>query len=195
VSFEKLRLLAKLPEREIGGWIPRAHALTCIALRRMLEVERERQMRAGRRLAMPMPRRIAVVVAAAIEAVRERAGGLLSVGRCLALVAQHFIDTWRRAVKRSRSRSRKVRDRDHGLCQVPGCSHWATQSHHIAFRSQGGGDEPENQVGLCAFHHLRCIHGGYLRVFGRAPGALTWFLNGKVWRGPVGQACGTIEAT
>jgi hypothetical protein len=46
---------------------------------------------------------------------------------------------------------------------VPGCSHRATHSHHI------------------------CIHGGYLRVFGRAPAALTWFLNGKVRRGPVGQ--------
>jgi hypothetical protein len=65
-----------------------------------------------------------------------------------------------------------------------------THAHHIAFRSQGGGDEPENQVGLCPFHHLRCVHGGYLRVFGRAPDALVWFRGGKVWRGPGAEVRG-----
>jgi hypothetical protein len=184
VSFEKLRLLARLSEGEIGAWTPRAHALTCIALRRRLDGERERQMRAARRISVPLPRRIAAVVAAAIQAVRQWAGRPLSVGKCLALMAAHFVATWRHAGKRGRSRSRRVRDRDEGHCQVPGCSHRGTHAHHIAFRSQGGGDEPENQVALCAFHHLRCVHGGHLRVFGRAPDALTWFLGGKVWRGP-----------
>ena len=193
VSFEKLRLLAKLPEPEIAAWTPRARAITCIALRRRLDGERERQMRAARRLGVPMPRRIAVVVAAAIQAVRDRFGRLLSVGTCLAVMAKHFIDTWWSA-RPSRSRSRKVRERDEDNCQVPGCSHRAGHSHHIAFRSHGGGDEPENQVAACAFHHLRCIHGGTLRVFGRAPDALTWFLCGKLWRGPVGQGCEAAEA-
>jgi len=45
-------------------------------------------------------------------------------------------------------------------------------------------DEPENQNAVCPFHHLRCIHDGYLRVFGRAPDGLTWFLGGLLWRGP-----------
>jgi hypothetical protein len=193
VSFEKLRLLARLPEREIAAWTPRARALTCIALQRRLDGERERQMRAARKLVVPMPRRIAVVVAAAIQAVRDRAGALLPVGTCLAVVAKHFIDTWWSG-RSSPSRSRKVRDRDGNRCRVPGCSHRASHSHHIAFRSHGGGDGPENQVAVCAFHHLRCIHGGTLRVFGRAPDALTWFLCGKVWRGPVGQGCGAAEA-
>jgi hypothetical protein len=67
---------------------------------------------------------------------------------------------------------------------VPGCSHGGTHAHHIAFRSHGGGDEPANQVALCGFHHLRCIHGGFLRVFGRAPDSLAWFFGGKLWRGP-----------
>src|SRR5512138_1544779 len=30
VSFEKLRLLARLPEAEIGGWTARAKAMTCV---------------------------------------------------------------------------------------------------------------------------------------------------------------------
>jgi hypothetical protein len=77
-----------------------------------------------------------------------------------------------------------VRDRDQGQCQVPGCSHRASHAHHVLFRSHGGDDRLDNQVGLCAFHHLRCIHGGYLRVIGRAPDALRWFLGGRPWAGP-----------
>jgi hypothetical protein len=146
-------------------------------------------MRAQRKLTVPLPLRIAAVVAAAVRAVRERTRKPLPVGKCLAIVAQHFLDTWRGSVRRSRSRSRKVRDRDQGCCQVPGCSRHATHSHHVLFRSHGGGDELENQVGLCAFHHLRCIHSGYLRVIGRAPDALRWFLNGTPWAGPQRTIC------
>lgn len=186
VSFERLRLLARLPEREIASWTPRARALTCIELERRLEAERERQMRAQRRIVVPMPRRIAVLLAAAIRTVRERADRVLSTGKCLAIIAWHFIETWRELVKRPRSRSRDVRDRDGGHCQVPECSRGAAHSHHVEFRSHGGGDEPENQVGVCAFHHLRCIHGGWLRVEGRAPDGLTWILRGEVWAGPLG---------
>jgi len=184
VSFEKLRLLARLPDGDVASWIPRAQALTCIALRRRIEGEAERQMRASARFGASMPRRIALVVAAAVEAARALAGRVLPAGRCLTFIAKHFLDTWRPLVRRSRTRSRRVRDRDEGHCQVPGCSRRGTHAHHIAFRSHGGGDEPENQVAACPFHHLRCIHGGYLRVFGGAPDALTWFLGGEVWRGP-----------
>jgi hypothetical protein len=189
VSYEHLRLLARLTEDEIPSWIARAKALTVIALRRKVEGEAERKMRTSGRMAVPMPRRIATVIAAAIGAARRVAGAALSPGRCLAFLAKHFLDVWRPLVKPSRTRSRQVRERDGG-CQVPGCSRRATHAHHIAFRSQGGGDEPENQVGLCPFHHLRCVHGGYLRVFGRAPDALVWFRGGKVWRGPGAEVRG-----
>jgi hypothetical protein len=184
LPFEKLRLLSRLPEREIAGWTPRAHALTCVALRRELEGEAERQMRAQRKLAVPLPLRVAAVLAAAVEAVRERTGMPLGLGTCLAVIARHFVETWRGAGKRSRSRSRKVRDRGDGHCQVPGCSHRATHAHHVLFRSHGGGDDLDNQIGVCAFHHLRCIHGGHLRVVGRAPSGLRWFLHGNRWEGP-----------
>jgi hypothetical protein len=183
LSFEKLRVLAKLPEHEIGPWTPRAHALTCIALRRKLEGEKERQMRAAGALCVPLPRRIGALLAAAIQAVRSRAGEVLGAGKCLAILAWHFLGSWSGVEKRSKSRSQRVRERDDGQCQVPGCSHRAAHSHHVDFRSRGGGDEPENQVAVCGFHHLRCIHGGYLRVTGRAPDELTWWLDGKPWTG------------
>ena len=184
LPFEKLRLLARLPEGEIAAWVPRARALTCIALERSLKAEAERQMRARGALSASMPRRIAVLLAAAIEAIRERCDRPVPAGKCLAILAWHFIETWRGHGKPRKTRSRKVRERDGGRCQAPGCSHRGTQSHHVELRSHGGSDELKNQVGLCAFHHLRCIHGGWLRVIGLAPDGLTWILRGKVWEGP-----------
>ncbi|HEX9243770.1 MAG TPA: HNH endonuclease signature motif containing protein [Anaeromyxobacter sp.] len=184
LPFEKLRLLARLPEGEIAAWIPRAHALTCVALRRALEGEAERQMRAQRRVATPLPLRVAVVVAAAVQAVRERTGLPLPAGKCLAIVAAHFIRAWECAARPRKTLSREVRERGLGHCQVPGCSRRATHAHHVLYRSRGGGDELENQIGVCEFHHLRCIHGGWLRVVGRAPDELRWFLGGEPWEGP-----------
>jgi hypothetical protein len=185
LSFEKLRLLARLSETEIASWVVRAKALTCIELRRRIEGEVERQMRARARLGLSLPRRIALLLTAAIQAVRSAVGGVVTPGRCLAFLAKHFHDVWRPLVPRRRTRSKKVRERDEGHCQVPGCSRHGAHAHHIEFRSHGGGDEPPNQISLCAYHHLRCIHGGWLRVVGRAPDQLTWFLGGAIWRGPV----------
>jgi hypothetical protein len=185
VSYEKLRVLARMPETDIASWIPRALEATCIALKREVEGEHERQMRARKKMLVPLPRGVAVLLAAAIEAVRGRFGRALSTGTCLAVIAFHFLASWSGAERRSKTRSQKVRDRDQGWCQVPGCSHHAVHSHHIDFRSHGGSDDPENQVGLCTFHHLRCIHGGFLAVFGRAPDRLTWLLGGTVWKGPL----------
>ncbi len=183
LPFEKLRLLTRLPDGELASWTPRAHALTCIELRRALEGETERQLRARRTIRVPLPIRIAALLAATIHALRERLATPLPVGTCLALLSQHFVDTWRRAVKVARTRSRKVRDRDGGECQVPGCSHRAAHAHHVLFRSQGGDDEQANLAGMCAYHHLRCLHGGFLGVAGRAP-ALRWSLLGQPWEGP-----------
>jgi len=184
LGFEKLRLLSRLrTDEEIEAWAPRAEELTCVALRRELEAETERQTRARRKLSVALPLRVAVVLAAAVQAVKERLGRCVPAGKCLAIVAQYCIDVWSRHEKR-RSRAQKVRDRDLGRCKVPGCSHPATQTHHVLYRSQGGGHESGNQIGLCAFHHLRCIHGGWLRVVGKAPDELRWFLNGEPWEGP-----------
>jgi hypothetical protein len=184
IGYEKLRLLARLSEGELTRWTPRAQELTCIALRRELDSEKERQMRAAGTLSVSIPRRVAVLLSAAIAAVRERADRVVSTGKCLAIIAWHFIETWKGAVKPARTRSGKVRERDEGHCQVPGCSHPGTHAHHVEFRSHGGGDELENQVALCPFHHLRCVHGGHLRVVGRAPDELSWFLVGRPWMGP-----------
>jgi hypothetical protein len=183
LPYEKLRLLARVPDPEIGAWAPRAHALTCIALRRRLEGERERQMRARRTFSVSLPRRVAVLLAAAIAVVREKARAFLSPGRCLAVIALHAVETWRPALRRSRSGSQRVRARDGDLCTVPGCSHRSAHSHHVVFRSHQGSRRDDNQTGVCGYHHLRCIHPGHLKVFGRAPDGLTWLVGGRPFTG------------
>jgi hypothetical protein len=55
LPFEKLRLLSRLPEREIAHWTARAQGRTCVALRRELEGEAERQMRAQRKVTVRLP--------------------------------------------------------------------------------------------------------------------------------------------
>jgi hypothetical protein len=61
------------------------------------------------------------------------------------------------------------------------CAH----AHHVVYRAQGGGDERENLVTLCAYHHLRGVHGGTLRIRGRAPHALRFELGLRAGRAPL----------
>jgi hypothetical protein len=182
VSYERLRLLATLPEADITFWTPRAKALTCVELRRRVEGEKERQMRSANRLGVSIPRRVAVLLSAAVRSVRDTFGRLLSVGTCLAIVAAHFVETWKHVLKPPRTRAQRVRERD-GFCLTPGCSRPAGQSHHVEFRSRGGSDDLGNQGSGCPFHHLGCIHGGYLTIEGKAPDHLTWLRKGTVFTG------------
>jgi hypothetical protein len=178
VSYEKARLVARVADdRSAEEWIRKAEGKTCIALRREIAAREEaeaRQMCASRKLDLRMPRRVVLLVGAAIRAVRKVEGRWLAPGACLVRVAEHFVETWKPLLEGRRPRRAKVRDRDKGFCQVPGCSRLAVHVHHILHRSLGGGDEPENLVSLCAAHHLHCVHRGWLKVSGRAPDALVW---------------------
>ena len=158
--------------------------------------ERERQMRARHRVVAPAPKRVALLLAAAIQSVRARVGMPIADGRCLAVIAAHFLRTWGLPTPR-RSSSQRARERDGWACTVPGCSRTATHSHHVLFRSRGGDRTAlTNQTGVCAVHHLRCIHGGYLRVFGEAPDRLAWVRGGNVWTGiPEVEAAGVAAVT
>ena len=52
----------------------------------------------------------------------------------------------------------------------------------MTFRSQGGSDAATNLAGLCAPHHLRGVHLGYLDVTGRAGERLVWeFATAEAW--------------
>jgi hypothetical protein len=181
--YEKLRVLARLAEKEIPSWTPRAHALTCIDLRRRVEAEHERQMSAARRVGATLPTRVAAVLSAAMESVRHRAGRILPAGACLAIVARHFTETWEPALPRP-TPSQRTRERDRGWCTAPGCSRPGDEEHHIVYRSRGGSDDPSNRTSVCRFHHHDCIHPGHVKVWGRAPDSLIWVIGGAVVRPP-----------
>jgi hypothetical protein len=144
------------------AWVERAKQ---VSFRRL---EEEVEERTG--LAFWAPKS----VAAFFLAMLRRAG---SLARLLA----HAVREWVR-------RGEQFRDhadfgRDGYRCTAPGCTQRRNlQSHHIRFLGRGGPDVAWNRTTLCAWHHLRALHGlGTLRIAGRAPGGLVFEL------GPEGQ--------
>jgi hypothetical protein len=154
VSYEKARLVAQhADDTTVDAFIARAEASTCIALRRELEAAEEARMSARGELAVRVPRRVASLLDAACRAAREAAGTWLGPGECLVRVAEHFIGTWKEALKTRSTPQRRVLARDRGWCQVPGCSRPATQAHHVEFprrvpvaRRLGRRVEPDGDV-------------------------------------------------
>jgi len=177
LSYEKARLIARYAEEgSVEDWIERAQRLTYVELRRQIQGREEAQMCARGEFDAWVPRRVAGLLALACSAARKAAGRWMSDGECLGRIAAHFVEVWKPLLDERSTVQKRVLERDRGLCQVPGCSRPAVHAHHIQFRSAGGGDEPENLVSLCAVHHLRGVHMGYLRVRGRAPDRLRWEL-------------------
>ncbi len=123
-----------------------------------------------------VPARVGTLLAAACRAVRKVEGRWLRPGECLGRLAEHFIETWKEALKERNTVQKRVLARDRWCCQVPGCSRAAAHVHHIIPRSAGGTDDEWNLVSLCAAHHLHGVHMGWVHVSGRAPGALVWEL-------------------
>ena len=153
-------------------------------LRRALEAKAEAQLRAAGKLVANVPSMVAVLLTAAFEAVRAvEKHPWWSDSKYLVAVAKHFLDVWEPLLPKKKTRSQKIRERDLGWCQVPGCSRRAKHAHHIIPKSRGGTDDPGNLVGLCTCHHLYGIHGGFIRVSGTAPARLKWELGGRVWSG------------
>jgi hypothetical protein len=88
----------------------------------------------------------------------------------------HALSSWGILDERVAARHR-VFARDGWRCATPGCTSLQNlHDHHVRFRSAGGGDEMDNRITLCAFHHLRGVHAGLLRCVGRAPDGLRWEL-------------------
>jgi hypothetical protein len=76
--------------------------------------------------------------------------------------------------------------RDGYRCTAPGCGSFTNlHDHHIVPRSLGGSDELSNRTTLCAWHHLRAVHGGLARLRGEAPDNLQWEMGIFEGRPPV----------
>ncbi len=115
------------------------------------------------------------------RAIERDSGRLPSEAEGFEAMLAHVLDGWDVDdpwLKKNISRKyREVLDRDDWRCVFPGCtSQRNLHVHHIRFRSAGGGDEPENLTTLCAFHHLRGVHGGTVSVTGSAPDELEFAL-------------------
>jgi hypothetical protein len=128
------------------------------------------------RLAWRVPHEVALLFTAVRETLRARAERPLTDGRVFDAMLDLALETWLLREPGTR-RPNPVIERDGYRCTVPGCtSRRNLHDHHITFRSAGGSDAPENRITLCAFHHLRCLHAGLLRVSGRAPDDLVFEL-------------------
>jgi hypothetical protein len=175
LSYEKARLIARYTgEDPIDAWIERAEGSSCIALRRELQEAEKTHSCARGEFDLWAPRSAAGLVALALCAARKAAGRWISSGECLALVAEHFIESWKPEFAQRKTLQRTILDRDGWLCQVPGCSRAADHVHHVRFRSAGGSDDPSNLTSVCSIHHLQGIHRGRIRVWGTAPDNLRW---------------------
>jgi len=119
--------------------------------------------------------RLAIACARAVAASQ---GEIIDDAEALARLADHFLEVWsehavRRRLKIGADRL-KVLERTKGICAVPGCTRPAEHEHHLVLRSQGGGEESWNRIGLCDYHHLAGIHGGLITLTGRAGERLEW---------------------
>ena len=174
ITYEKARLIAQHRPDELQPWIEKAGTTPCVALRREMQDKDEAQMCARGTFGAWVTVSVAEVVKGAFRAARAVAKRWLSAGECLLRLAQHFIETWKEILKEVNTLQSRIRKRDRHFCQVRGCSRAAVHAHHIIPRSRGGTDDPSNLVSLCAAHHLFGIHGGRIRVTGRAPDELLW---------------------
>jgi hypothetical protein len=136
-----------------------------------------------------LPVRVGYLLSAAVEAARAVEGRWMCPGECLARIAWHFVETWRPVLDARVTRHQRALLREHGRCQVPGCSRAADHAHHVELRSRGGPDTFENLAGVCAPHHLVGIHGGFVRVDGRAPDGLRWELGVRAGAPPLAVFC------
>jgi len=176
LSYEQARLVARVARpSDVAARIEEAAATTCIGYRRELEGEEHRQMWRAGELRAVVPEEVGALLADALRALRARKRGL-SPGQALLELALHFILTWKDEVNRLVGSADRVILRDGGLCQIPGCSRPADHVHHIRHRSAGGPLEPWNELALCAVHHLRAVHAGFVSITGCAPDGLAFVL-------------------
>ena len=56
---------------------------------------------------------------------------------------------------------------------------------HVLYRSRGGEHAWGNRVAICAWHHLRGIHRGIIKVSGQAPDDLVWEIGLRRGRPPL----------
>lgn len=134
------------------------------------------------------PADVARLVRATICSVRRRLERVFgrpgSAGEAVDAMLDHALATW--GDDAPIAARHRVFARDGWRCTVPGCSSYRNlHDHHVVFRSHGGGDDAANRTTLCAFHHLRGVHAGLVRIAGSAPAGLRFELGLRPGRAPL----------
>jgi hypothetical protein len=149
-----------------------------------------RSNRISTRIRFLAPEDVAQLWRQALAGCRAVNGDHLQEWECVAQMLQSFRQTWDLRGSAAWRRRYAVFERDGWRCRVPGCtSRRNLHAHHIVFRSQGGSDEIDNLVTVCATHHHRCLHAGSLRCH-RLPGSLLAWEFGPVEGGSPGNPSG-----
>jgi hypothetical protein len=126
------------------------------------------------RFSFSTPIEVARLLRAVVCSVRRRLDR--TEGAAWGWLFDHAFESWDAGHAKVR-REHRVFARDGWRCTVPGCSSYRNlHDHHIVFRAVGGNDDLANRTTLCAFHHLRGVHAGRVRVTGTAPQGLRFEL-------------------
>ncbi|HEV8701036.1 MAG TPA: HNH endonuclease [Candidatus Polarisedimenticolia bacterium] len=117
----------------------------------------------------------------AIEVCRLVAGSALQDWECVESMLSSFRKTWEVTDGADWQRNYLIYERDGWRCRVPGCSSRRNlNAHHIFYRSQGGDDEGENLVTICATHHHQGFHASRLRCHALPGGLFAWALGRRL---------------
>lgn len=183
LTYSKVLLVAQgATPHNVEGRIAEAVSTTWQQTEREATEDEERQNRAAGVRRLWGPKDAVLTVTDAILSAQtlwmKTMGSSIEGGTALAMVALYFLKVCHlhRPPRRMPRARKEVLMRHGGLCAVPGCSCPAKQVHHIKFRARGGTRQVWNEVALCAAHHLRGVHRGYLVVEGVAGERLIWRL-------------------
>lgn len=121
--------------------------------------------RGGEVLRIFVPDGVLPIVAEAEELASRIAGRALSPELALVAMMIGAEARYSEFERRKLAQRRRLQQKSRYRCAVPGCRRRrGLHAHHLVFRSHGGGNEDENLLMLCAFHHLRGVHEGRLRI-------------------------------
>jgi len=142
------------------------------------------------RIFFTAPRDVATLFRAALATIQrrieQRNGRPSDESEALDAMLGHVLVAWGNLSERRIPKEHRVFERDGWRCAVPGCTSYRNlHRHHIEYRSTGGADDESNCITLCAFHHLRGVHAGLLRIRGTAPGGLRFELGLRTGHAPL----------
>jgi hypothetical protein len=206
-ALQALTVLPVIAERTAAQWVTRAQEVT---LRRLSdEVEWALTLRDGLTPIAPPPPRASLAIAERqmcarpewewpdAELVFTAPVSVVALFRSAILAFAHPADSFPDGleklllhVKAEWEAQPRHRDpvfaRDGWRCAVPVCTaRRELHDHHLVFRSHGGGNDRDNRITLCAWHHLHGIHAGRIRAWGEAPASVTWEIGVRAGRRPL----------